>query len=258
MDVWWISDFTKTCPNNCPLLSQVSELSALLKNTLQNLFRWFSAAGVLVHLGSHNIAINDPNQTVVESRNLIIHSDYNEERIIDDIGLIVLDEPVELNEYIDVIAMPPRYINTDYTGKIIFYVQTFKFQGMFNPCLFLFSWWTVNLAASSGYNAKVSGWGLVSSDGNRPSLLQEANVTVISNFQCRQVYSIVTDFHLCTLGDAGESICDGDSGSPLVTGNTQIGIVSYGSGSCNGSYPSGFTRVSRYLDWLEEKTGLKF
>uniref|UniRef100_V5G8Q1 Chymotrypsin n=1 Tax=Anoplophora glabripennis TaxID=217634 RepID=V5G8Q1_ANOGL len=182
------------------------------------------AAGALVHLGAHDVGgTAEATQTVVESKNLIVHSNYNESDISNDIGLVVLDEPVELNEYIDVIALAPSNINTDYTG----------------------------------YNATVSGWGLT--EGGQPSsVLLEANVSVMSNAQCRQIYSIVIDTQLCTLGNEGEAVCDGDSGGPLTADDTQIGIVSYGSGSCSGDYPSGYTRVNRYLDWLEENTGIKF
>ncbi|XP_049964338.1 trypsin delta-like [Schistocerca serialis cubense] len=36
---------------------------------------------------------------------------------------------------------------------------------------------------------------------------------------------------LCA-GETGKSVCYGDSGSPLVSGSTQVGIVSWGSGDC--------------------------
>lgn len=80
----------------------------------------------------------------------------------------------------------------------------------------------------------------------------------MSNFQCRYIFSTVKDTQLCIYGAGGVGSCKGDSGGPLVYNNVQIGIVSYGAKNCRTGYPSGFTRLTSYLDWLEEKTGLKF
>lgn len=44
----------------------------------------------------------------------------------------------------------------------------------------------------------------------------------------------------------------GDSGGPLVCGNTVEGIVAWGSRVCgNRKKPGVFTRVSTYIDWIE-------
>lgn len=53
----------------------------------------------------------------------------------------------------------------------------------------------------------------------------------------------------------------GDSGGPLtVTINgaeVEIGIVSFGSSrGCNLGYPSAFTRVTSYLEWISDRTGI--
>jgi secreted trypsin-like serine protease len=50
--------------------------------------------------------------------------------------------------------------------------------------------------------------------------------------------------------------CRGDSGGPLLSkfGSTAVilGVVSYGAVDCNASNPSAYTRVSAYLDWIDE------
>jgi secreted trypsin-like serine protease len=53
----------------------------------------------------------------------------------------------------------------------------------------------------------------------------------------------------------------GDSGGALVIydGNSflQIGVVSFvSSAGCASGYPSGYTRVSSYLDWIAAETGV--
>ena len=48
------------------------------------------------------------------------------------------------------------------------------------------------------------------------------------------------------------SICFGDSGGPMMCGsehNILAGITSWGA-DCSGNYPSVFTRVSAYRDWI--------
>lgn len=55
----------------------------------------------------------------------------------------------------------------------------------------------------------------------------------------------------------------GDSGGPLVIKDengksTQVGLTSYGvSVGCELGYPSAFTRISSYADWLEANMQLK-
>jgi len=51
----------------------------------------------------------------------------------------------------------------------------------------------------------------------------------------------------------------GDSGGPLVqtTGNkaTQIGIVSFSIPCAVYGYPDVFTKVSKYIDWINQNSG---
>jgi secreted trypsin-like serine protease len=57
-------------------------------------------------------------------------------------------------------------------------------------------------------------------------------------------------------------IFQGDSGGALVLDNgdnsyTQIGIVSFVStAGCASGYPSGYSRVTYYLDWIRANAGL--
>jgi secreted trypsin-like serine protease len=53
----------------------------------------------------------------------------------------------------------------------------------------------------------------------------------------------------------------GDSGGALVINNgdsyLQIGVVSFVSSlGCASGYPSGYTRVTSYLDWIETNAGI--
>lgn len=64
----------------------------------------------------------------------------------------------------------------------------------------------------------------------------------------------LTDNMLCAGAVAGEDSCQGDSGGPLFvrSGNTVIqhGLVSWGFAECGERYPSVYTRLANYGDWL--------
>jgi secreted trypsin-like serine protease len=45
----------------------------------------------------------------------------------------------------------------------------------------------------------------------------------------------------------------GDSGGPLNYMGTQIGVVSFGaSAGCEEGFPAAFTRVSKYVNWIND------
>ncbi|XP_065346436.1 chymotrypsin-like protease CTRL-1 [Cloeon dipterum] len=118
---------------------------------------------------------------------------------------------------------------------------------------------------SFGESARVTGNGQYDDAflGIRLNLMN-TEVTVINNTQCASYYGsdIITQSIICTFQN-GTAPCTGDEGGPLVyTGprndQVQIGIVSfYPFGSCLAG-PTGYTRVSSYLDWISKMTGQDF
>lgn len=58
--------------------------------------------------------------------------------------------------------------------------------------------------------------------------------------------------------EGGRGQCSGDSGSPLTIDGMQIGVVSWSVKPCAvAPYPGVYTKVSHYIDWIIEKTGLE-
>jgi len=57
------------------------------------------------------------------------------------------------------------------------------------------------------------------------------------------------DNHVCA-GRNGKDACQGDSGGPLLANGVLVGIVSAGIGC--GRRPGVYTRVSKYLDWIDD------
>ena len=51
------------------------------------------------------------------------------------------------------------------------------------------------------------------------------------------------------------STCHGDSGGPLVKDRKLIGVISWGI-PCAMGVPDQHTRISSYLDWIQENTGV--
>lgn len=85
---------------------------------------------------------------------------------------------------------------------------------------------------------------------------------IISYSDCVKYYSslIIKETTICAQGNDRESVCNGDSGGPLVLksdNRTLIGVTSFGQASgCDMGVPQGFSRITSYLQWIEETTGI--
>uniref|UniRef100_A0A8C3SXX3 Peptidase S1 domain-containing protein n=1 Tax=Chelydra serpentina TaxID=8475 RepID=A0A8C3SXX3_CHESE len=143
-----------------------------------------------------------------------------------DIALIKLAEPVQLSETIQPACLPAN-------GAIL--AQDF-------PCY-------------------ITGWGRLWSEANRTQRLQQALLPVVDHATCSKWDwwgFRVKETMVCAGGDGVVSGCNGDSGGPLNCYGANAwevhGIVSFGSGlSCNTlKKPTVFTRVSAYIDWINE------
>lgn len=92
---------------------------------------------------------------------------------------------------------------------------------------------------------------------------------VVSNDQCKQSYSnfkntVIDDNAICAgYLSGGKDACQGDSGGPLMLARMQqdsylyyqIGIVSYGFKCAEPGFPGVYTRVTSYLQWIENNIG---
>ncbi len=102
--------------------------------------------------------------------------------------------------------------------------------------------------------------------GNFPDILQEVDINLLTNNQCRQIFANsrgipasrtgVTDVMICAAVDAGgRSACQGDSGGPLFAqtnqGLLQVGITSWGIGCAAQGYPGVYARVGTLRGWID-------
>ncbi|XP_060524970.1 brachyurin-like [Cylas formicarius] len=196
---------------------------------------WVLTAGHCVYgsqtakviLGAHNISQEetDTRQTI-QSDELIVHENFSSSNVANDIGLIKLSAPAVLNDYVQPAVLPSHS----------------------DPSLV-------------GLKATVSGWGYFGYlNQSIPYVLNAVTIDIIDGAACRSAYSIYNaETTICSKGETDEGQCSGDSGGPLAANGKVVGIVSYGPPFClNEEKPTAQTRISYYLDWISDKTGIVF
>lgn len=125
-----------------------------------------------------------------------------------------------------------------------------------------------NETAAASDSVYVAGWGEYDDSGNLATDLHLAEVNPVNNTYCaeqwKEQYSnlVFGDGRMCAGGTEGR-ICYGDSGGPLIVAHSPrghyangnpakdviVGISSFG--ECDGRYPSVFTHVGYFIDWIE-------
>ncbi|XP_047098554.1 trypsin-7-like [Schistocerca piceifrons] len=110
---------------------------------------------------------------------------------------------------------------------------------------------------AGGLAVTVTGWGDTRTGGPAAANLQKVDISIVDRNACRNIFAktnTVTDRMVCA-GQAGHSVCNGDSGGPLVSGNTQVGIVSWGSRTCE-STPGVYANVFNLRSWIRSAVGI--
>ncbi|XP_037708067.1 lectizyme [Drosophila subpulchrella] len=188
--------------------------------------------GLLV-AGAHSRLNEDSVQTrKFDSSQFVVHEEYSGGVGPNDIGLIRLskEDAFDLNAVardgsnpVGVVSLPPK---------------TFESTG-------------------DGY---LYGWGRDNS-GSLPTNLQTLKVDIIGYTACQAAMPVTAQVDICNVctytAGTTDGACNGDSGGPLVkkTDNEAylIGIVSWGFTPCASTYyPSVYTNVIHYQEWIEE------
>ena len=188
----------------------------------------------------------------IEVAQVKTHEDY--EKLVsglvrNDIALIKLKKPVELNNFVTPICLGDREENIR--------LQEFGEPGK-------------ERLLSHG-RPIVVGWGKTYQESDKDiSIVSSASqqkllVPVLSNQECRtrwnQLYPglnirISLAEHVCAGGEEGKDSCKGDSGGPLVGQDSEVspyvlvGVVSAGTRTCGIGAPAIYTRVAHYRDWI--------
>ncbi|XP_032216474.1 putative serine protease 45 isoform X1 [Mustela erminea] len=123
-----------------------------------------------------------------------------------------------------------------------------------------------------GTQCWVTGWGQVkqrfSANSTLTTELQEAEVFIMDNKKCDQIYrkkSFLPRLVPLVLGDMicatnyGENLCSGDSGGPLaceVEGRWILaGVLSWEKSCAKAENPGVYTRVTKYSKWIRKQIG---
>uniref|UniRef100_A0A3Q0S050 Peptidase S1 domain-containing protein n=1 Tax=Amphilophus citrinellus TaxID=61819 RepID=A0A3Q0S050_AMPCI len=176
-----------------------------------------------VHLGHHNQLGLNPNAVTQTIEKIVCHPAHNPFTSENDICLLKLSAPVNFTDYIQPICLA--------SGNSTFY---------------------------NGTSSWVTGFGDTTDGGSPSNVLQEVNVPIVGNRECKCYYKDVTDVKenmICAgLKAGGKDSCQGDSGGPLMIKKDSIwiqsGVVSFGDGCALPMRPGVYTRVSCYQKWI--------
>ncbi|PNI82598.1 TMPRSS11D isoform 1 [Pan troglodytes] len=163
-------------------------------------------------------------------RNILIHNNYKSATHENDIALVRLENSVTFTKDIHSVCLPAA---------------------------------TQNIPPGS--TAYVTGWGAQEYAGHTVPELRQGQVRIISNDVCNAPYSyngaILSGMLCAGVPQGGVDACQGDSGGPLVQEDSRrlwfiVGIVSWGDQCGLPDKPGVYTRVTAYLDWIRQQTGI--
>lgn len=119
--------------------------------------------------------------------------------------------------------------------------------------------------SAAGEDFQVAGWGLLEEAGDASAVLMKVTVPVLDATFCQVQYSVagvmITPNMLCA-GQDGKDSCQGDSGGPGMVSDLDCdldrlaGVVSFGIGCARPGFPGVYTRIARFLPWIEEQAGV--
>lgn len=160
---------------------------------------------------------------------IFIHPEYEDTGFINDISLLRVEEPVKFTDYVRPVCLPPP-----------------------------------GAPVRQGRLCTLVGWGQLFEVGKIfPDTLQEVQVPLISTSECRKrtvfipLYRITDDMFCAGYDRGGRDACLGDSGGPLMCqepdgGWQLVGVTSNGYGCARPHRPGVYTKVVKYLDWMNQ------
>jgi secreted trypsin-like serine protease len=185
---------------------------------------------ISVKVGITNL--NDRGQEV-DVKAIYKHEDYDNTKIINDIAILELATPLQLNENVQAITIG--------VGR-------------------------TPVADENG--CRISGWGSTDANGFfYPDDLQWLDVTFYDDAKCAEMWAAdpeayyTDDVHLCAGTESGDNACFGDSGGPIVCETVEGGAFLFGATSFGGNvcgkpeWPDVWTELPFFIDWIEDKTG---
>jgi len=188
----------------------------------------FGASQVDAHVGITELRQRTPDNAVDVSQ-VIVHPSWDANKYRNDIALLKLAAPINLNRSRQPISIP---VGLDAA-----------------------QW------PAAGTPASISGWGATVFDGPTSNVLRGAALQILGgpgDVECgRYGGDFDVAVEICAgLPDSSVDACQGDSGSPLVVdiGGLPVlaGLTSVGFECARVGFPGIYTRVSSFVPWLQE------
>ena len=185
--------------------------------------------------GDYNILTKNPHEQRRNVISMLKYPKYYKKADDHDIGLMKADQPFIFTTRVQPICLPAwkSYPNGNHDNQIM--------------------------------KCKIAGWGdtLIKSSAK---IIQEAEIRTFSTEKCKSVYEKefwYTNNMICAGKKAGGvDTCSGDSGGPLIcesleTGVLELtGVTSWGEGCAMKGWPGVYVKVSNYILWISEATGI--
>ncbi|KAM8905365.1 coagulation factor VII [Spinachia spinachia] len=178
--------------------------------------------------GEHNTEVLEGTEQRLQVSQVITHQNYSKITVDHDVALLRLAAPVRYSTYAVPACLPSRQLAER-------------------------ELWAVGLHT-------VSGWGRISEKGPTSDLLRRLRVPRIRTQRCQEESGVRLTENMFCAGyiEGRQDSCKGDSGGPLVTEYRGtwflLGIVSWGRGCARPGQYGIYTRVSNYLDWIQNHT----
>jgi len=186
-----------------------------------------------MRMGEHHLFEHDESQLELDTEKIILHPARNPpETFNNDIALVKLASPVQLNERVNVICLP-----------------------------------SANEVFPTGTNCLTAGWGHTVEAGVVSNVVNHVSVPIVDQDLCNQLYANISqkirltisyDMMCAGLTEGGRDACQYDSGGPLVYYDVDeqrwllIGVVSTGYGCARAGFPGIYTKVSEFIPWIEQ------
>lgn len=167
-------------------------------------------------------------------QNIVVHERFHSGALYNDTAVLILSQPVEIAENVDVVCLPER-------GEVF-----------------------------DGSRCFASGWGkdVFGKEGHYQVILKKIDVPIVPHDACQNTlrqtrlgkYFTLDRSFICAGGEKGKDTCKGDGGSPLVcpvkndpTRYVQAGIVAWGIGCGEDRTPGVYANVAELRHWIDEQ-----
>ncbi|KAB7502897.1 Vitamin K-dependent protein C [Armadillidium nasatum] len=179
---------------------------------------------IKVRLGEYDFGTSNENNVSDFNIERFYYPNYDLNNGDNDIGLLKLERPTSFGDYILPVCLSPRF-------------ETFENRlGI------------------------VIGWGTQQYGGTYSNILREVMIKILKRSECEAAFpgfNPITPNMFCA-GLGGGDSCQGDSGGPFLIQEPDlrwyvVGIVSRGIGCGQLNQPGVYTKVNKYLNWIENR-----